>query len=184
VRRDRHDAYHQGIPVEEVREKRQRAREEHDKRLRESLPREWLDKYDLLTDQGRKDFLASRKEAGLKIDPATAEVIMTWAGMMDPYGIWGDDIEDNIDRAWFACAPGSDIWVEFHDLPEETRKALEGKPVANADELKALFETLENCEAVVEGDTVTFLNTEEELRDDYERRLREKGIKPLKDPPF
>jgi hypothetical protein len=63
-------------------------------------------------------FLASRKEAALKIDPETAEVFWTYGLVGDPYGV--HDLlpeEECIGRNYFARAPGSDIWVSFDDLP-------------------------------------------------------------------
>jgi hypothetical protein len=77
----------------------------------------------------RAAFRAARKEAGLKIDPATAEVDWTYAQTLDPYGIDPDLPEElqQIGRAYFACSPGSDVWVEFGDLPEATRNALWAK---------------------------------------------------------
>ena len=73
-----------------------------------------------------EEFLAIRKEAGLKIDPETAEVDWSWAYVVDPYGIYSDlsDEERCIGRAYFARSPDSDVWVEFGDLPEATRDAL------------------------------------------------------------
>jgi hypothetical protein len=47
---------------------------------------------------------------------------------LDPYGVldeW-ELLEEfhQVERARFARAPGSDIWVEFGDLPRETRQKL------------------------------------------------------------
>jgi hypothetical protein len=73
-------------------------------------------------------WLASRKEEGLKIDPETAEVDWSYAQTLDPYGVM-DEWElpeefDQIGREYFARNPGSDIWVEFGDLPNAVRDAL------------------------------------------------------------
>lgn len=70
-----------------------------------------------------------RKEAAKKIDPATAEITWTYAQTLDPYG---DDLElpdelQQVGRECFARSPGSDVWVWFHDLPDEVRDALEKK---------------------------------------------------------
>jgi hypothetical protein len=49
---------------------------------------------------------------------------------VDPYGVYSKIPElykDDIHRDYYACAPGSDIWVYSEDLPEETRRALEIK---------------------------------------------------------
>ena len=71
-------------------------------------------------------FLADRKAEGLKIDPRTAEVTWNYAQVVDPYGIHDDLTPEEycVGRSYFARAPGSDIWVEFGDLPAETRDAL------------------------------------------------------------
>jgi hypothetical protein len=73
-----------------------------------------------------EQWLAIRKEAALKIDPETAEVAWWYAQTLDPYGIDPDLPEEceQIGREYFAFAPGSDIWVSFGDLPNETRDAL------------------------------------------------------------
>ena len=44
----------------------------------------------------------------------------------DPYGVYPDLPEEcrQVGRAYFARGPGSDIWVNFGDLPDETRDAL------------------------------------------------------------
>ena len=74
------------------------------------------------------EWLATRKEAGLKIDPQTAEVMWTYAFTMDPYGVHTDlsDEEKQIGRAYFARSPANDIWVQYGDLPDETLRALRG----------------------------------------------------------
>ena len=75
------------------------------------------------------DFVEVRREAGLKIDPATAEVDWSYEQTLDPYGIDPDLPEElqQVGRQYFARAPGSDIWVSFYDLPDETRKMLWNK---------------------------------------------------------
>jgi hypothetical protein len=76
-----------------------------------------------------EEWLALRKEAGLQIDPETAEVTWDWGPIGDPYEIYPPDREDNIGRRYFARSPGSDIWVSFYDLPNATRDALWRMPV-------------------------------------------------------
>jgi len=73
-----------------------------------------------------KEWLAIRKEAGLKIDPETAEVTWVYAQTLDPYNIYGQLPEEYqlVGREHFARSPGSDIWVHFRDLPDATIKAL------------------------------------------------------------
>ena len=71
-------------------------------------------------------WLAIRKEEALKIDPSTAEVDWSYALILDPYGVYPATSRGIpcVGRAYFARRPGSDVWVEFGDLPEETRDAL------------------------------------------------------------
>ena len=73
-----------------------------------------------------EDWLAIRKQEGLKIDPSTAEVDWTYAQVLDPYGVHPELPEecDCVGRAYFSRRLGSDIWVEFGDLPEKIRSAL------------------------------------------------------------
>ena len=73
----------------------------------------------------RDEFLAKRKEAGLLIDPETAEVSWTYAHIVDPYGIEPDFHEEEkcLGRVYFARAPGSDVWVSFYQcLPGDQRR--------------------------------------------------------------
>jgi hypothetical protein len=73
-------------------------------------------------------WLAIRKEEALKIDPETAEVDWSYAQTLDPYGVldeWELPEEfHQVGREYFARAPGSDIWVEFGDLPPEAQEKL------------------------------------------------------------
>lgn len=64
------------------------------------------------------------KEAGSKISPATAEVTWWYVNCFDVYGLEPDLPDVAIGRGYFARAPGSDIWVEFGDLPDQTSAAL------------------------------------------------------------
>jgi hypothetical protein len=77
-------------------------------------------------DDAVEQWLAIRKQAGLKIDPETAEVEWWYALTLDPYGVLPELAEEyqQVGRAYFACSPGSDIWVNFSDLPKATRDAL------------------------------------------------------------
>ena len=83
-----------------------------------------------------REYLAIRKEEGLKIDPSTAEVEWWYVQELDPYGV-DPELPDDcrcVNRGYFARRPGSDIWVEFGDLPEKTRDALTNvKPSLDAD---------------------------------------------------
>ncbi len=59
-----------------------------------------------------EQWLQLRKEAGLRIDPETAEVKWTYAYTLDPYGVYDLAEEDRqVGREYFARSPGSDIWV-------------------------------------------------------------------------
>jgi hypothetical protein len=73
-----------------------------------------------------KEWLAIRKQEGIKIDADTAEVDWVYAQTLDPYGVIPDLPEDcrQVGREYFARNPGSDIWVSFDDLPDETCNAL------------------------------------------------------------
>ena len=74
------------------------------------------------------EWLAIRKQAGLEIDPDTAEVMWTYAHTIDPYGVHTDlsDEEKQIGRIYFARSPGGEIWVDYGDLPVKTLTALRG----------------------------------------------------------
>jgi hypothetical protein len=72
--------------------------------------------------------LAIRKEAGLKIDPKTAEVDWSYGLDLDPYGICDEwELPEEFDQVGHqrsACSPQSDIWVPFSDLPDTVREEL------------------------------------------------------------
>jgi hypothetical protein len=76
-----------------------------------------------------EQWLAIRKEAGLEIDPETAEVMWDYGYPIDPYGVYSDlsEEERQVGRVYFARSPASDIWVSFRDMPDETRQALWAK---------------------------------------------------------
>ena len=73
-----------------------------------------------------EQWLQIRKEEGRKIDPDIADVMCDRVYGADPYDVYPDLPEEyqTIGRAYFARAPGSDIWVWFGDLPDETVKRL------------------------------------------------------------
>ncbi|WP_029583637.1 hypothetical protein [Bradyrhizobium sp. URHD0069] len=72
-----------------------------------------------------EEWLAIRKEAGFRIDPATAKVTWWWARVMDPYGVLPHCPEaDCVGRQYFARSPDGDVWVSFHDIPQATVDAL------------------------------------------------------------
>jgi hypothetical protein len=69
-----------------------------------------------------RKFEQERKAAGKLIDPATAEMTVDWAQVLDPYGVL-DDLPDEancVGRAYFVRAPNSDIWIDIRDLPDAT----------------------------------------------------------------
>ena len=73
------------------------------------------------------EWLAIRKDAALKIVPETAEVRWFYVNTLDPYGVYPELREDRyrqVGRDYFACAPGSDIWVWFGDLPRDVSDKL------------------------------------------------------------
>jgi hypothetical protein len=76
-----------------------------------------------------------------RVTAATAKGVATWLGcgdkrgpvarrfraqVLDPYGVYPELPDDCycVGRAYFARRPGSDVWVEFGDLPKKTRDAL------------------------------------------------------------
>jgi hypothetical protein len=73
-----------------------------------------------------EQWLQIRREAGLRIDAETAEVRWIYAQTLDPYGVIADlPVEcQQVGREYFARSPGSDVWVSFDDLPDETRKRI------------------------------------------------------------
>ncbi len=73
-----------------------------------------------------EQWLQIRKEEGRKIDPDTAEYSRRTVYVVDPYEVYPDLPEECqcIGNLNFARAPGSDIWVWFGDLPDETVRRL------------------------------------------------------------
>jgi hypothetical protein len=73
-----------------------------------------------------EQWLQVRKDAALLIDAETAEVSCIHGYVADPYGVFNDLSweEQVIGRNDFAREPGSDIWVSFRDLPNETLEKL------------------------------------------------------------
>jgi len=85
------------------------------------MDHEWADK--IMPKAEMKKFLATRKKEGRKINPETAEVLKTFIGATDPYGLFPERPYDTIGSALFFRNPGSDIWVFEGDLPDATWKA-------------------------------------------------------------
>jgi hypothetical protein len=73
-----------------------------------------------------EQWLQVRKDAALLIDAETAEVSWIHGYGIDPYGVFSDLSweEQVIGRNYFARQPGSDIWVSFSDLPNDTYNKL------------------------------------------------------------
>ena len=73
-----------------------------------------------------EEYLAIRKKAALEIDPRTAEIEWWYAQTVDPYGVRSEIPDEcrQVGREYFARSPGSEVWVSFSDLPDETRKVL------------------------------------------------------------
>ena len=78
-----------------------------------------------------EQWLAIRKEAALKIDPETAEVEWCRGVDGDPYGVydeWELPMEfRQMGRQCWVRSPGSDIWVDFSDLPDTVRERIWAK---------------------------------------------------------
>jgi hypothetical protein len=80
-------------------------------------------------DDATQAWLAVCKEAALKIDPNTAEVLWRYGNVCDPYGLLPSlEMDDVVGRNYFARAPDSDVWVSFDDLPDEVCQALHSRP--------------------------------------------------------
>jgi hypothetical protein len=81
-----------------------------------------------------EEWVAIHKEAGLRIDPETADVMWKWGESLDPYGIYPDlpqEWRGVMEKNFFARSSGSDVWVSFDDIPDAaTRAALEKKLAA------------------------------------------------------
>jgi hypothetical protein len=79
------------------------------------------------------EFRKLMKMEGRKIDARSADFYWEHGQVLDPYGFGIPKEHECIGRIYFARALGSDIWVEFGDLPDETSNALwerlrSGKP--------------------------------------------------------
>lgn len=75
--------------------------------------------------QTLEQWSALRKEAGVLIDPETAEVDWDYGVVGDPYDIGRIPVDQKCTgRRYFAKSSGCDVWVAFSDLPRVTRNAL------------------------------------------------------------
>ena len=95
----------------------------------------------------KEQWLAVRKEAGLKIDPEKAEVFWEHGLVGDPYGVYGLTYEEDcIGRNYFARSLGTNVWVEFGDLPDAVRDRLWARLRAgdfNHDDMSWLFDDID-----------------------------------------
>jgi hypothetical protein len=93
-----------------------------------------------------KEYLtALRKAVGLQIDPEAADADWIYAQTLDPYCDNPDLPEEyqQVGRAYFARSPGSDVWINFGDLPEATRTKLWEKHKSKLAFPAGLFESIE-----------------------------------------
>ena len=81
---------------------------------------------DLLTPEEMQQWVASREEAGRKIDIETCELGCWYAYDCDPYGADPDLPEEmkQIGTNRFVCSPESHGWVHEGDLPLASFKAM------------------------------------------------------------
>ena len=128
-----------------LRHMRNRVRRHRAKKLKETKMDErdlqlmpW--KRDLMTDDELRQWLASREEAGSKIDVETCEIGCWYAGSFDPYGIregLGDlspELDGYIDKFNFVRSPESSGWVCEGDLPPDKGHALYDRIHREADQ--------------------------------------------------
>ena len=80
----------------------------------------------VMSEEERVRFQEARRQAGLMIDPNSAEVDWWYIQIMDPYGIDPELPEELqcVGRGYFARSLDGDVWVSLYDLPEATRDAL------------------------------------------------------------
>jgi len=76
-----------------------------------------------------ESWVASREEAGLKIDIETCEITWWWGLTSDPYGLRqakGDllDEEKQIQRLYFVRSPETQGWVCSYDFPSDKIAAM------------------------------------------------------------
>jgi len=111
--------------------KQKLAREEPESERREEVIQAQEREHDEPTEatQSTKETLMMNKptpEDIAAIDPEIAEITWWWGQTLDPYGLDPDLPPEyqEVQRNYFARAPGSDVWVSFYDLPEDVGAAL------------------------------------------------------------
>ena len=74
----------------------------------------------------REHLRALRKAVGLHINPEIAEVTWTYGQTLDPYGDEPNVPDEywQVGREYFARSPGSNVWINFSDLPKATETKL------------------------------------------------------------
>jgi hypothetical protein len=97
---------------------------------------------------------ALRREAGRVIDPETAEVgTKVWREVLNPYG--DDPVPPEfqcVGSTFFVRRPGSDVWIEVGDLPEDTWKKIEQRlPQLEARRVEALEMSVEQLEDLIQN---------------------------------
>jgi hypothetical protein len=73
------------------------------------------------------ELMPGAKNLAVLVDPAypekVVEVFWQHGSVGDPYGVYGWE-DDCIGRNYFARSPGTNVWVEFGDLPDAVRDRL------------------------------------------------------------
>jgi hypothetical protein len=134
---------------------------------------------DQLSDDELRQWLASRKEAGNKIDIATCEIGWWYAEGLDPYGIYHalgefNEKDSCIGRERFVRSPESNGWVSLHDLSKEKIRAFHERTDSKYRKRNEARKI-----AKEQGITVTFCTVcgqdlfDGQHRGDLERRCRE-----------
>jgi len=87
------------------------------------------------TTEHKRDFATISREvfdelikiAGQGIDPTTCECLWSTRNVLDPYGAFPplSADEECFGTLQFVRNPGTGIWIEFADLPEATRNAIQ-----------------------------------------------------------
>jgi hypothetical protein len=79
----------------------------------------------LMTEEELQQWVASRKEAGLRIDIETCELARWPANDLDPYGVSHDpDLYVQIGTNRFVRSSTSNGWINEEDLPIEKARAM------------------------------------------------------------
>jgi hypothetical protein len=73
-----------------------------------------------------KEWLATRKQIGINLDPERVDVCWQFAQVLDPYGLCPSFPKELylVGREYFARPSHSDTWVSFDDLPKTSADRL------------------------------------------------------------